>query len=150
MNYYDPITSQCTSSGSGNPLCPWDTYTDPLDFSNCVDCPAGCTSCSDGSSCSSCDVTASYYLSGGTCLGCSPNCKICDNYLTCILCEAPFIAFNNGCQCPNGEVMNPAGTSCTPCSSTENGCKQCTPTNQYFHCYSCYDDFTLNPETGIC
>ena len=109
----DEEITQCYSCGPGR-------Y---LKNNTCLECSAGCETCSDDSRCEKC--MEGYYLNGRHgCTPCMPYCKECKDSMTCTQCYTGY-----GFDAENGE--------CTPCKKGCTGVKieyRPYPT-QYFSSY---------------
>lgn len=156
---YDSVSKTCGACTSNQYL---NTGNSP---STCVDCPAGCTSCSSSLVCGGC--SASYYLDGickfcdinngyfiddtptpQTCNLCGENCSVCSSASTCTTCNEGHISAGDGsctvCQVGNGKFIQagppPTCENCLEnCKTCSIGaaCTQCEPSYFYASNFTC-------------
>lgn len=69
-----------------------------------IDCPTGCSACSDAATCTSC--SSRYYLSGTSCPQCPIHCSSCTSSTSCQSCDSDYGMYGNLCMlCPSGTYL---------------------------------------------
>lgn len=122
----------------------------------------GCTTCSDGVTCTQCDSTLmltvdslnqctcmTYYYMDGTCKVCLAamvGCTECTSNTTCTVCNttAGFTLVGETCVCPFGSYLDPFNT----CSICDSSCETCF--NKATNCLTCVAPKTISGSSCVC
>lgn len=87
INYYS-VDDQCYD------ICPNKTYHDSIN-KKCVDCPKGCTSCSNSSYCTACETPTYILNSSNLCQQCQLGCVSCTSLTYCLKCASGYFLRND-------------------------------------------------------
>jgi len=113
---------------------------------SCQNCLGECATCSDGSTCDTCnsgyvkdgslcvECSVGTYYSSGSCPSCLEGCATCSNGSTCDTCESGYIKVGSLCdECSDGTYYSSGS-----CPSCLEGCQTCSDGSTCDTCESGY------------
>ncbi len=149
----------------------------PADYYNsngvCYKCPVGCSSCSSGKNCTTCDTGLSLFSNSThrtcecangkygvpnystdtlTCLNCNSNCQSCNYTATnCTSCATPNFLYSGTCvsNCAIQSIPSYNNATDRKCYKCGTNCEACLSSTKCITCIN-NDTFTSYNHNGIC